>query len=270
MIELILFYKFSFFVAGLSSGTLAIMGKHLLARGYILNIFLLSQFALLGNMISQIIFHDEHNHFMSLFSSLIFFFAGSYFLEKIKMNSHLKSPVVISGYLLLLSIQYLFISIFPQLDSHVSLGVFGNMVTATFADNIIMTLTYLSFVIIYMYIRRSVNKQTFEVSVLETATKNSAQFFVFSIPLVVSLFGLGFLYTLSFLLIPYVVLGRSFRSGKVASQVICSLAIFSSILGLLLSITFERVSTTPAQVICLFLIASLLGFLRKNGSQKSQ
>ena len=127
-------------------------------------------------MISQIIFHDEHNHYMSLIFSLVFYFTASFLLEKRNISRSIKSPFVISGYLLLLSIQYLLISLFPQLDSHVSIGVFGNMVTATFADNVIMTSIFIAATLFYFIFRRAINRETFEASVLDNKAKKNGQY----------------------------------------------------------------------------------------------
>ena len=168
-------------------------------------------------------------------------------LRNLTQNSH----YVISGYLALTAVQFLLISLVPALDAHVNAGFFGNMVTATNAENIFAIIVFVVFTAAYMKYRRVINKETFELAVLDSKPRNQSSHYILTIPTVVSLFSFGFLYTLGFLLIPSIMLAKRFSNQFTGLLVISIISMVSSFFGLLLSISFERLPTTPAQIICL-------------------
>ena len=252
--NLFIFYKLSFFVAGLSGLTLSIIGKHFLSRGNILEIFLLSQFAIIGNLFSKLFFHHHGTEFFSLLFSYIFFGIGKFMLHQFKLSNHEKGSYMVGGYLLLLSIQYLIIGYFPQLDSHMSIGFFGNMVTASMNENITSIITFSIFIIIYIFNRKKINKRTIEINILNSKDNSKIDLFLFTLPLISSLYGLGFLYTMSFLLLPVLLVGKDFSTEKKATLSIVLISVISSVLGLALSILFERLSTSSLQIVLLFII----------------
>lgn len=101
---------------------------------------------------------------------------------------------------------------------------------------------------------KSINKRTFEISVLGRTKDSLIELFLFTIPLITSLYVLGFLYTMSFLMLPALVLGSSFKSEKKATLTLLPTAIIAALLGLAASIIFERISTTPIQIIILTIL----------------
>ena len=247
--ELLIFYKLSFVVALVSSFGLSLSGFHFISRSMILSVFLLSQFALLGHMIATIIFGEQL--FFSLFFSLLFYFFADFVMRKRLRNLTQNSHYVISGYLALTAVQFLLISLVPALDAHVNAGFFGNMVTATNAENIFAIIVFTVFIAAYMKYRRVINKETFELAVLDSKPRNQSSHYILTIPTVVSLFSFGFLYTLGFLLIPSIMLAKRFSNQFTSLMVISIISMASGFFGLLLSISFERLPTTPAQIICL-------------------
>ena len=251
--ELFLFYKLSFVVAALSSGSLSIIGKHFLSRGSILEIFFLSQMAILGNLLSRLLFHHGETSLINIGSSYLLFGLGKYLLHRIKISTFEKGNFMVGGYLFLLSLQYLIIGYFPQLDSHMSIGFFGNMVTASKIENISTIIIFCLFILIYFPYQKKVNKRTIEINILNEKANSKVDLLLFSLPLISSLYGLGFLYTMSFLLLPSLVIGKHFSSEKIASISIVIFSTASSILGLALSISFERLSTSSLQITLLTL-----------------
>ncbi|MFG1494956.1 hypothetical protein [Halobacteriovorax sp. ZH4_bin.1] len=261
MSSLFVFYQLSFIVAALSAAGLTQIGKHYFSRGNILEIFLLSQLAMLGNLIAKLYFHDQYSGF--LFSYALFA-AGKYILHRIKIKNDKKNNFMVGGYLILSSLQYLLISYFPQLDSHMSIGFFGNMVTASKFENILAISSFILFGISYRVLAKAINRRTFEISVLGSTKQSLIELFLFTIPLITSLYVLGFLYTMSFLMLPALILGASFKSEKGATITLLPIAMIAAMLGLAASIIFERISTTPIQIIILaFLLYVVKAILSK-------
>ncbi len=261
--ELLIFYKISFFVAALSGGVLSHIGKHCFLRGNILEIFFLSQLSLMGNLISKLLFHSKENDLNGIFLSYLFYAIGKFILYK-KEKFYVQGSFMIGGYLSLLALQYLIIGFFPQLDSHMSLGFFGNMVTASSFENFLLIVVLCVFTILYSLKQKDINKNSLEINILNAKDISKFEFMLFFIPLVTCLYGLGFLYTMSFLLLPSLILADQFSSEKKATLALILVSVISSVLGLFLSIVFERISTTSVQIFLLVIIAGLFRVFQNN------
>ena len=261
--NLFAFYKLSFIVAALSASSLSIIGKHYLSRGTILEIFFLSQMSLFGNLLSKLFFHAHESTFLSLISSYSLFGFGAYILHRLKLNKTEKGTFMVGGYLFLLALQYLLIGYFPQLDSHMSVGFFGNMVTASSSENLLMIVILLVFLAAYFIEKKSVNRNTIEINILNSSIKSKFELLLFSVPLIASLFGLGFLYTMSFLLLPSLVIGKILPTEKSATLSIALLSLICSVLGLALSVSFERLSTSSLQISILAILLFAFCLIQK-------
>lgn len=262
--SLFAFYKLSFVVAALSAASLSVIGKHYHSRGTILDIFLLSQMSLLGNLTSKLIFHAHDSTSISLLASYAFFGIGAFFLHRLNMTKAEKGTFMVGGYLFLLALQYLIIGYFPQLDSHMSIGFFGSMVTASLRENVFLIIILLLFLTAYMLMKKSINRNTIEINILNNPNKSPLELLLFSIPLITSLYGLGFLYTMSFLLLPTLIVGKVFQTEKIATIMTAFISLLCSTFGLGLSISFERLSTSSLQISLLFILLTAT-YLWKNG-----
>ena len=136
MINLLLFYKFSLGIAFCSGGLLPIIGHHLIARGKVLEIFALAQMALLGNLLFY-----SFGDLAGLLASLLFFVVGKKMIELMRLEASSYSGIMIAFYLILISVQYLLVGLYPQWEAALRVGVFGNVVTATIMDNIILSVS---------------------------------------------------------------------------------------------------------------------------------
>lgn len=243
------FYKLSIIVALSSGATLSLVGKHYFSRGSILEIFLLSQLALLGNLIAKLVLDESTLSWSALVVSYLFFGLGKWLLTRLSFKDGEQGTFMVGGYLVLISLQHLFIGIFPQLEAHHRAGFFGNTVTATKTENLSMIFTTVLFAVYYWVRQKRVNRYTLEKNILRTQ-KNpmTLDAVCFLVPLITSLHILGFLFTISFLLIPTLIAGTIFRSEKLATITLMAIAAASSASGLFLSIYFDNISTTAAQV----------------------
>ncbi len=261
------FYKLSFIVAALSSASLSVIGKHYYSRAKILDVFLLSQMSLLGNLLSKLFLHSYNSTIVSVSSSFIFFIIGAFFLHRLKLTNSEKGTFMVGGYLFLISLQYLLIGYFPQLDSHMSIGFFGNMVTASKYENLLIISVFSGFIGSYFLRKKSINRNTLEINILNKSKESKFELILFCIPLIISLYGLGFIYTMSFLLLPSLIVGRHFSTEQRAIIGAAFLSLIASILGLSFSILFERLSTSSLQIALLFTILTIFSWLTRRNTK---
>ncbi len=273
MISLFVFYKFSFLVSAVSSSALAWTGTHYLPRGRVMDIFALSQLALIGNLIAKLIFADHYSLYAGLFLSYIFYLVGSIFIAKLVKNQKESSEWMIGLYVFFSALQYLLIGFFPVLDSHLSVGFFGNLVTSTFTENLTMFCVFSLSLYIAMKANSFISKRTLDQSVLNIQTESKFEFLLFSIILVTSLYGLGFFYTLGFLLLPTLMFGKRMRNQKFLSFIVLCTAFSASLFGLALSLLVESISTSAAQIMFLVVFGALsllLSFNKKTSNPKGE
>jgi hypothetical protein len=248
---MILFYKLSFITSFFSSATLSVIGKHFIWRNKFIELFALCQFAIIGNLAGHFFHPMIPLDLLPLIMSIVFFILGKTLFDIFKINSRERSTRMICVYLSLTSVQYLTISLFPNLDTHLSSGLFGSMVTATKVENISMIILYAGILLCLFFINKGLTKNTLEISLFQKMKKNTRDEYFLILPVVIGVFGLGLVHTLSFLALGAVILGSSFSSQKINNRVLIIINIIASIGGLLLSLFFEKLSTTPTQVLLL-------------------
>lgn len=251
MLGMILFYKLSFMTTALSSASLSIIGKHFIWRNKFIELFALCQFAIIGNLVGHFIVPMIHLPIIPLICSIVFFILGKFLFDFFKINSRERSTRMICIYLGLTSLQYLIISFFPNLEPNLNSGLFGSTVTTTRVENLILIASFIIINTLLFFINRSLTKNSLEISFFQRRKKNVKDEYILLIPVVVSVFGLGLIYTLSFLSLGAVILGSSFKNQKNNHVVLIIINILASMGGLLLSLFFEKLSTTPTQVILL-------------------
>jgi len=189
--SLLSFYSLAFCVAALSGLLLPLVGKHLRARGRVLEVFFLAQLALTGSLAARLILTHHVSDIWTLGFSLFVYILGKYVLE-IKRNAFSDFDLwMIGGYLSLLSIQYLLIGVFPQLDTHMTAVFFGNLVTASNVENYILIFGCGAVLVAYWVCRRKVNRSTIEQSIFGNSRIQVVDFVLFAFPVVLSLYSLG-------------------------------------------------------------------------------
>ena len=272
--SIFVFYGFAFVVSALSASTLSIVGKHTRARGTILEVFFLAQLGLFGGLVSKIAFPHHAPIALTLVFVAFSYVAGKVLLQRARSYQLDMDLLMIGGYLVLLSLQYLMVGLFPQLDSHMTSNFFGSVVTADMLECVLLLVCYVLTAILFRSFSRRISRNTVESSIFGNQRRLDLDFLILSFPVVMSLYSLGFLYTMSFLLLPTLIVGRLFSSERVAAYVFVVISCVGSVMGLYFSIAFESVSTASMQVFTLFLIlvltlAALLSLRRFRFKKKS-
>lgn len=262
MIELLLIFKFSFILCLLSGGLLATQGAHLVARKESLQILALAQAGLFGNLLGKVL--DADSTFVTLSCSLIFFLIVKLFIFKQKKTNETFFIVI---YISLMALGYLMISIFPSLDSHMSLGLFGDVVSLSVPNTISLIVTYIILIVTFLFYHKRFWRNTLNKSLMGIRKVDLLEELIFSIGFVISLYGLGLLYTVAFFIIPSVISGQVRHNLKQSLVLLAISSSLASIIGLIGSIYFTRLSTVPSQVAFL-LILLFVGKLLRNSNEK--
>ena len=249
MIEGILFYKMAFLPSSISSMALPIIGHHLTLRSKILELFFLTQLVALCSLLSHLFW--EGFELLWTLIAVCFYFLGTYTFSKLKLEEGRRHVTIMALYLILLSLQYLLIGFFPQLDSHMTKGLFGNIVTISNFEAATVLVTFLIFFVFYSFNRKKLHRESLDSAFLAGPKEKRLSSLFILIPVILSLYYLGLTYTLSFLLIPSLIPTKlfpkiSFRMGGLAI-----LSLLASVFGLVLSISFDNLSTTPTQILLL-------------------
>ncbi|WP_417335749.1 metal ABC transporter permease [Halobacteriovorax marinus] len=262
MIEMLLFYKLSFITSILSSASFSIIGKHFIWRNKFLELFTLCQFAIIGNLVGHLLIPFIHLEVTPLITSIAFFVLGKTLFDILRINSKDRSTRMITIYLVLNSIQFLMISLFPNLETHLNNGLFGSMVTAFDYENMWMISIYGLLLILLFFYNKVISKNSLEISFFQRNKKKTKDEYFLLIPVIIGVFGLGLIYTLSFLSLGAIILANGFSNQRINTFCTAVISIFASVGGLFLSIYFENLSTTPTQVVLLALLCGLVKLSR--------
>ncbi|MDA8794057.1 metal ABC transporter permease [Bacteriovoracaceae bacterium] len=255
MMELFNIYKLSFVVVSLSALGLFFIGSHLIPRGQSVKLLTFSQFALLGHLIGSLFIHTDYHELLFLVS-LTFYLIGDLIYEKrVKVKT---SSLLVSLFIVCLSLSHLLVSYFPSLDSHMTVGVFGNIATNTLSENLFVIIIFTMFSLYYLVQRKSFHRSTVNHTFLGFKQKHILRDLFITTVVVTSLFKLGLIYSLGFLLLPYSILSKSAPSNNIFAIAGGCSVVFSANIGLGFSLIQSNISTVPMQVVTLSLI--LLGF----------
>ena len=264
MIEGILFYKMAFLSSSVSSMALPVIGHHLTLRSKILELFFLTQLVAICSLLSHLFW--EGFELLWTLIAVCFYFLGTYTFSKLKLDEGRRHVTIMALYLILLSLQYLLIGFFPQLDSHMTKGLFGNIVTISNFEAKAVLVTFFIFFAFYIFNRKKLHRESLDSAFLAGSKEKRLSSLFILVPVILSLYYLGLIYTLSFLLIPSLIPTKifpkiSFRMGGLAF-----LSLIASVFGLVLSISYDNLSTTPTQILLLSIILILYSSLKKLSS----
>ena len=246
---LFLLYKWSFAVAFLSALILPYIGSHLVPRKKTLEIFVLCQLALVGNLLARLAFDEDYEFWHGVSLSALFYVVGQRFFVFGQKRISWHPEQYIALYVALLCGQFLLIGLFPGLDAHTNTGFFGDIVTATDSENIFLVIVLSIWLYLNRLYRMQTSKNTLEICVFGHTKNDYREDLLFVVPVVLCLYGLGFIYTIGFLSIGFVFTQYFSGPQSKSLNLVLFLAVLSALLGLSMSLIMEQFSTTPTQVV---------------------
>lgn len=268
MMEMMLLYKWVFVLLVVASLCLSQLGVHLVARQQSLNSLMLTQVSsfgvLLGMLLNELFFHLEKADFiLPLVFGLVMSFVVSFVVEKSKKDFGETFYLIV--FLFFMACAYWLCAYFPAIDSHHADSYFGDIVTIEGVELYLSILGFTAGFIYLMVLKKRLLNESFEVEIFGKQRAQKKSFYFWPIAqslMVLGIFSVGMLTTLSLMLMAPVVL--SFRSRSLASYM-RDLTIISSLCalgGFVMSLHFTRMSSAPTMVILLFVTASLLMLMR--------
>lgn len=268
MMEMMLLYKWVFVLLVVASLCLSQLGVHLVARQQSLNSLMLTQVSsfgvLLGMLLNELFFHLEKADFiLPLVFGLVMSFVVSFVVEKSKKDFGETFYLIV--FLFFMACAYWLCAYFPAIDSHHADSYFGDIVTIEGVELYLSILGFTAGFIYLMVLKKRLLNESFEVEIFGKQRAQKKSFYFWPIAqslMVLGIFSVGMLTTLSLMLMAPVVL--SFRSRSLASYM-RDLTIISSLCalgGFVMSLHFTRMSSAPTMVIILFVTASLLMLMR--------
>jgi ABC-type Mn2+/Zn2+ transport system permease subunit len=275
MIEVFGVYKFAFVLCLVAGALLSLLGAHLVSRKESLQILALAQAALVGNLFGRIVSPENMEDLgIILFSLLFFIIFKILFIYSKKIMRSSKETFYVVSYLSLISVSYIMISIFPGLEGHMAVGFFGDIVSLPSRTTFIVIGLFSLFLALIIIKRKTLLRSSFERAVLGVKKINFLEELLFALIFVVSLYSLGFLFSVSAMIFPTVIIGSRGRNLSSTLTLMSIVTSFGSVFGLGASIYAERLSTVPTQVltilIFLSIISLLLGLRKKVGNEQSE
>lgn len=268
MIEMILLYKWVFVLLIVSAFCLSHLGVHLVPRQQSYNSLMLTQVSSFGVLFGMLLTEElgligSAQFFTPLSVALVLTIFISALVERFRKDIGENFTLVI--FLLFMSLSYWICSYFPSLDSHHADSYFGDIVTIQ-GRELIFSILGFSFGSLYLVLKRKkLMNRSFELEIFgkQVRKKSSDHLWPVAVLLMVlGIFSLGMLYTLSFMLMAPVLLAYKSHDLKSYLWKLSTVSILSSILGFVMSLHFARISTVPTVVITLFLFCLILMMLR--------
>jgi ABC-type Mn2+/Zn2+ transport system permease subunit len=261
VIEIFWIYRWVFVVATAAAILLALIGIHLTTRREALQSLSLSQNATTGALLALLAFNHSYgvnSFFLGLVITASLSLAISSFEKWREVTIDLWH---LSSFLGFMAFNFALTSSVPTLEGHMAQSFFGDV--ATLSGERLYLIAFVSGIGLSFLSYKG--KSLFEKSVLLALYpgREKRDWSFYSLVLIIltaSIGGLGFLFTMSMLFLPTTLM-RSISKNLRAHIILCIfLAITSTVLGISLSLYFERISTVPAIVLGLFIIALTIRF----------
>ena len=261
MSQLLSSYWSVFLAAIFVSSALSVQGHFVLTRSHGPMILALSQIAIIGHLLGKAFFHLHDDHqWLEFLPSIIAYLSGLILFEKINF----KDITFISIFIVCMAINHQLISLMPKLDSHMAANLFGDITTVSDTHAYSMALFGVFFLLFFFLKSKNLLKNLIEEVHYGQKPGNFNSFRIFGhILLFLSLYEMGFLFTLAFLILPSLILGKTAKSFQRLSYLAIFFAATSASLGLILSLNGERLSTMPTQILLLVIFLMIPGLVRK-------
>jgi ABC-type Mn2+/Zn2+ transport system permease subunit len=275
MIEFFSLYTFVFVLLIFISPVLALTGVHLPARSQTLKTLMTTQVAALGLLVG--IFIGEFFELPELLSKVVvplllaFFLSVSVSAWARRFDCHSGESFYLIMYLFNLALTYLLCSVLPGLEIYQSQLFFGDVVTIsgmTLSLSIVLSLIFLICLVLHQrtFLKNSIE---FELLVGQSAFRPKKDHYeLFSLfVIILGLYSLGMLFTLSTMLVAPVILHYRHSSLKEYLLTVVFISTFSAVLGLSLSLFYGKLSTVALIVVLNAIFSFTLLLISRNKSK---
>lgn len=260
-LELIGAYFPVLLAAMLVSAVLSLQGPFIIQRNQSPWMLAVSQVCISGHLLAKIFIASEHGLLEFSFAA-VFYFLGLYVVKKFKFAD----ASLLALFAVFMAINYQLIALFPTLDSHLASSLFGDIATLSNQSAFVLVMM----AVIYLFFHILLKKERIKSLLLKTyyldQQRVSHRLFAFNLFahffLVLALFELGFLFVISFLLLPTLLLKNASRSMSHLMLGGTILSFLSAGIGLIASLSWTRLSTMPTQVSLLVIIGLLYHFIQ--------
>lgn len=253
-------YWFSILTAMVFAAILSYLGIHLVTRREGLILLPQSQMTAIGILLGILIFDEVEGIIVLSFSVLTTFISGillSKFLKKMKYS---KETTLLVLFFILTGLGHFMIRFFPTLESHFHHGFEGDIVTAS-SLSLRIALGILILCGSLLILRRNQDKaQSFQVA-LGSDVRSWVFPLIVALCLTLGVFLLGGSLTMSLMLVPTIILGRTSHSLKAHTLEVITTSIISAFIGFILSLFHTSFATTSSIVLMLPLISGLVRLL---------
>jgi zinc/manganese transport system permease protein/iron/zinc/copper transport system permease protein len=215
-------------------------------------------------------FHLEESSIIPLITSFIsalLFYTLCETLISYKWPSRNTYYVGIFG--LLMAVTYSIISLVPGLETHMAASYFGDLALASNSDSIIMAAIGLIAIFFFKFTWRQVTAWSFDTVIFgiqsQRKSDRTLQVIFVSVSLVTiaaSIQLLGFLFTVSCLFLPAMILTRTQKRLRGLKARLVSGSALGVALGFILSLWHGQLPTVPAIGICLLFTSLSMGIRR--------
>lgn len=260
MIELLVLYKEAIASGLLCATALALLGCHLASRDQSLQSLVVGQAATTGVLLGAALTLGSHSVMTGrsvpmisglLIATLLYFFGE--WLVKAKSSS--KSSIFLALFTVMLAMSYWLISYFPALEGHMSKAFFGDIVTLT-GDTLrfttaVSTIAVLSLLVCW----KQMANHSFVISVVGDAEVSNRNLLHLSNTLTLllistSIYAMGLLFTIAYLFLPTVIFSfLRLPSIRWHLLLVMLSAAAGFLVGFVLSLYFDRISTVPTIVL---------------------
>ncbi len=260
MMDVLVLFGPSTLMAIMISIPLVLSGPHLCARGQYLELLPLAQLAHFLIHLISLLTHDFAIAALPLFFIQIgISLVAMKYARNIIGGSELK---ILASYLILMTSDHALLTLFPNIDGHLSSHLFGDIVTIGGVLGITSSLIALCLSLVLTIKQKTYLKETIEYCLFN---KNPAGLFEWLglLSLSLCLYSLGPVHTLSILILPSLFLTKRVRGHVTMISISLISLVLSCTLGMITSSFIERVPSVTIVTLGFVIFLTIFGGLPK-------
>lgn len=283
MIALLSIYTWTVFAGAVAAVSLALIGAQLASRGQSTQCLVISQGcslgATLGLAVTTLSGHDIASATgLPLLISLCFATVLYVLCEKyVPRSLPSRNTFYIGLFALLLGVTHAVTSLVPSLESHMAANFFGDLAVTSDAASKILILAGLASISVLLLYWKQITNRSFDTAIFgsQRNTRSGAMTDAIFMAATILMLGLaiqslGFLFTVSSLFLPSLIIGLSAVGIKPFTISIALAAAIGAISGFVFSLWQESWPTVPAIALSYVLVSTIISVLIRHAFPRSQ